>query len=110
MVPTVESRLSPGHLSRRHFHIRLISRALTQFLIVVRCPDKGQSAKFISDVQTSHYLVGMSTPAFYESQAARCREYFGKASAHDGLDLAKRCSNRGLGCAQLSDLGLVDRN
>jgi hypothetical protein len=41
MVPGAESHLPPEHLSPLAFYIRLISRTLTQFLAVVRCPDEG---------------------------------------------------------------------
>jgi hypothetical protein len=41
--------------------------------------------EFIRDFQASHYLVGMSTPAFYESQAARCREYAAKSRDADTI-------------------------
>jgi hypothetical protein len=32
-----------------------------------------------------HYLIGMTTRAFYESQAARCREYATKSSDADKI-------------------------
>jgi len=36
-------------------------------------------------LQASHYLTGMSTPAFYEAQATRCREYAAKSRDADTI-------------------------
>jgi hypothetical protein len=56
--------------------------------------------EFISGVHASHYLVGMSTPAFYESQAARCREYAAKSR---DADTVKRWLQLALEYQQLAE-------